>query len=130
MHDFCASVAYNVSDVPSFRLTEEELLRGTIRILKVEDGWLIGHDEGEWGGDLWWYAPDGKRHYKISDDQVRGFSRAASGLFAYAGLTHLGLSYGYIIRIHRDNHKHWKSEKWVDVQSIATPFVKTIFCPI
>src|SRR5262245_5373832 len=28
---------------------------------QVEDGWIVGFDQGEFGASTWWFSPDGKR---------------------------------------------------------------------
>lgn len=66
---------------------------------RVDDGWLIEANRGEWGGTLYWYSLDGKRHTKVSDDQVTAFFRLPDGLYAVEGLAHLSISVGTIIRV-------------------------------
>jgi hypothetical protein len=39
----------------------------------VADGWLIGTDAGEWGGELRWFSDDGKNSYYIETDSVHKF---------------------------------------------------------
>ena len=73
------------------------MLGGELSAIKVADGWLIGRNAGEWGGDLWWYAPDGKTHYKVSDEQIHGFLQTKDGLFAFEGLEHLTLNMGHCL---------------------------------
>lgn len=99
-----------------FRVTDPAIRGGGLSSIKVEDGWLLGRNQGEWGGDIWWYSMDGKRHYKISDEQVIGFFKTSSGLFACEGLAHLGLDYGHVLSLAQDGKGRWKSEPFVNLE--------------
>jgi hypothetical protein len=76
---------------------------------KVDDGWLIGFNQGEFGAALYWFDQSGQSRYKISDHQVVAFFPSSDGILAIEGLAHLGLSYGSIIRITRKSQ--WQAEK-------------------
>jgi hypothetical protein len=65
----------------------------------VRDGWLVGFNEGEFGAALYWFSSDGRRNYKISDDQVVDFMSTSQGIIAIQGLAHMGVSEGSIIRL-------------------------------
>jgi hypothetical protein len=67
----------------------------------VDDGWLVGFNEGEFGGALYWFSRDGKRSYPISDDQIVDFFSLAGDIYAIEGLAHLSASRGSILRISR-----------------------------
>jgi hypothetical protein len=95
-------------------------LVGLRYIAKVDNGWLVGFNAGEWGGTLWWFSPDGKKRYMISKDQVCGFLPSRVGLLALEGLGHLGLSRGKIIRLRKLNGR-WATERFVDLGS--APYV-------
>ena len=78
---------------------------------RVDDGWLAGFNNGEWGGALYWFSNDGTRSYKISDHQVVQFFGLADGLFAIEGLAHLSMSSGSIVRISRPSPgMPWRAE--------------------
>lgn len=79
---------------------------------RVDDGWLVGFNRGEFGASLYWFSLDGKSHYKISDHQVVGFFSLPDGVHAIEGLAHLGLSGGSIIRIAREpDQLHWTARQ-------------------
>ena len=59
--------------------TAEDGLAGEWFSVEVSDGWLIGFNAGEFGAGLWWFSPDGKKRYKISNDQVIGFFETKEG---------------------------------------------------
>ena len=67
----------------------------------VDDGWLVGFNQGEFGAALYWFSRDGKRNYKISNHQIVDFVALSNGLYAVEGLAHLSLSRGSVIRILR-----------------------------
>jgi hypothetical protein len=77
----------------------------------VEDGWLVGFNEGEFGAAVYWFSRDGSRNYKVSDHQVVDFFSLPDGIHAIEGLAHLSLSGGSIIRVARPEPKaHWQAE--------------------
>jgi hypothetical protein len=84
---------------------------------KVADGWIVGLNAGEFGASLWWFAPDGKKWYQISDDQVRGFLQTSQGLLALEGLAHLSGDRGQIIGVNRGANGQWQSDPFVDLGS-------------
>jgi hypothetical protein len=71
----------------------------------VDDGWLVGFNQGEFGGALYWFSRDGKRSYPISDDQIVDFFSRADGIYAIEGLAHLGGSRGSVLRISRPKER-------------------------
>lgn len=75
--------------------------RGASEMAHVDDGWIVGFNRGEFGAALYWFSPDGKRNYKISDHQIVSFFSLPDGLYAIEGLAHLGVSEGSIVRIDR-----------------------------
>jgi hypothetical protein len=76
----------------------------------VDDGWLVGFNQGEFGAALYWFSRDGKRSYKVSDHQVVDFFARPDGIHAIEGLAHLGMSQGSVIRIVRPKAGgHWQA---------------------
>lgn len=61
-------------------------------------GTLKGEDDGEFGGGLWWIAPNGQAA-KIGNENIRGLIQTSFGMFALAGLAHLGTDYGTVYRV-------------------------------
>lgn len=97
---------------PPFEIPPDEAhpRKGRQTSLMVDDGWLIGLDAGEWGGSLWWYSPDGKEKYRISNDRIRQFMRMGDGIFALEGIAHLRRSHGKIISIAKsEDTDRWAS---------------------
>jgi hypothetical protein len=84
----------------------------------VDDGWLAGFNEGEFGGALYWFSRDGKRSYPISDDQIVDFFSLADGIYAIEGLAHLGRSRGSVLRIARSKEgAPWQAQSVVALPS-------------
>ena len=107
-------------------------------ILRVDDGWLVGYNFGEWGGRLWWTNPQGRNAHPVSyggycagapplnqDDvppmlrrklgkpgsdvsNIVSLRRANGGVFVFSGLAHLGPSVGDLMRAERRNAK-WQA---------------------
>jgi len=52
-------------------------LDGDRLVRRLANGWLVGFDNGEWGGGLWWFSPNGSSRTKLkpsapgSDDAIR-----------------------------------------------------------
>jgi hypothetical protein len=107
---------------PHTRPNKERISRD--RLAKVEDGWLFAANGGEWGGAIWWFAPDGSRHYKVSDDQVGQFHETTAGLLATEGLAHMGLNHGKVIRLKQSSSGKWVSEKFASLD--AAPAVSLL----
>lgn len=84
--------------------------RGGSTFAAVDDGWLVGFNQGEFGAALHWFSHDGKRNYKISDHQVVDFFTLPDGIHAIEGLAHLSMSEGSVIRIARPKAgAHWEA---------------------
>lgn len=101
-------------DVEHLKGNNTPYFLGLRYIAKVNDGWLVGFNAGEWGGTLWWFSPNGKKRYMISKDQVCGYIRTKVGLLALEGLAH-GFPRGKIIRL-RQVKGRWTSERFVDLR--------------
>ncbi len=106
---------------------DEEGLDGRRLSVKVDDGWILAFNEGEWGGWLWWFSPDGKRHYKIASRcWVNGFVETDAGLLMVGGLSHLGDDErGGITRLSRKKEDgRWHREGFVTLGEEAELAVK------
>src|SRR6185437_10770643 len=84
---------------------EKKDIRGKVSFLKVNDGYLVGFYAGEWGGSLFWFSTDGKKHYKVSDDEIVQFITRSGKNYAIQGLAHLSMSEGSIIVIEKVKEK-------------------------
>ena len=89
-------------------------IRGDIIWTKVHNGYILGEDQGEWGGDLYWFSVDGKTNYKISSTQVQQFFSINNEIFALTGGSYNGLPMGWIQKI------IFKNGQWV-----IDPYLRT-----
>lgn len=78
--------------------------------IEVNNGWLIGFNQGEWGGALYWFNTGGRDSYKISGHQIIDFIRGSDGILAITGLSHSGGSGGSLIQITKSSQqKKWQA---------------------
>lgn len=85
---------------------------------KVEDGYLVGYDNGEWGGSLFWFSPDGSENYKISADQVQQFVVRNKELLAITEGSNQGIPIGRLIKLVLAKGK-WISESYLKLNTIS-----------
>ena len=90
-------------------------LAGLIDAIEVEDGYLVGFNRGEWGGELYWFSKNGKERYEISGHQIVQFIERDNKIYAIEGLAHLGLTGGSIIEIKK------QEEEWVAKEFLKLP---------
>jgi hypothetical protein len=98
--------------------------KGERRVLRVEDGWLVGIDVGEFGGGLWWFGPEGGGGRKLSAENVVGFARTSKGVLALTGLAHMGLDYGKVLSITDGAGEGRKVEPFADLGAAPQTFVE------
>jgi hypothetical protein len=106
--------------------TAKEGLYGKRRFsVKVEDGWIVGINAGEFGGGLWWFSPDGKERYQVAKDtRIRGLISTEAGLFALEGLAHMSTDRGRILRLTQTPAGRWQSEDFIDLKHAPEVFTK------
>src|SRR5262245_58039948 len=96
--------------MPDFPLDVEDVpesYRRPFCAARVEDGWLVSYNKGEFGGAVWWFSADGKKRYEVESGNVWQFVATKDGIFAVDGLAHLTMNYGSIVRITK------KDGRWV-----------------
>jgi hypothetical protein len=69
---------------------------GAESTFKLQNGWLLGFDAGEFGGGLWFADVDGKTQ-ELSNENVRGFVETQQGVLVFVGLAHMGLDSGKVL---------------------------------
>jgi hypothetical protein len=80
--------------------------------LRVDGGWLVGGDHGEWGGELL-LKPDGGQSTKILDRNISGLHAMADGsIVAVTGLSHLGMDEGSLYTIACAPTKGCSATRW------------------
>lgn len=85
---------------------------------RVDDGWLVGFNEGEFGGAIYWFSTDGKRNYRVSDHLVVDFFSLPDGLYAIQGLAHMSQSVGSIVHLARPH----PNARWQATMVAKLPF--------
>lgn len=107
-----ARLVDRAADPIPFAAPTEGFQGGDNRFKRVDDGWLVGSDHGEFGAALSWFGPEGDSHYLISNAHVREFFSRQDGIYAIEGLDHMGLSCGSVIRISRQRPSaHWHASE-------------------
>ena len=105
--------APSVEDPIPFAIVPGDDRRGVRHVARLDSGWLVGFDAGEFGGGLWWFDSEGapgirvrppadapvnpKDPYKA--DNVRGFGRIDGDLVVLMGLDHLYGRSGRVFRV-------------------------------
>lgn len=79
--------------------------------LKLEDGHLVGTDNGEWGGEIRFIDRDGNSNL-IAGVNTEGLYETAAGILAVTGLAHLDMNGGVIYKLSRSAAASWTAEKW------------------
>lgn len=96
---------------------------GQRHALKVDDGWIVGFDRGEFGGSLWWFSPDGKLKKKITNGNIRYFIDFSGDLYVLEGLAHLGSATGSLLRL-RKNEAGYRTDVVTKFDGEPYAFVK------
>jgi hypothetical protein len=104
--------------------SSREGLRGNRTSIKVDDGWIVAFNSGEFGAGLWWFSPDGKEREKLAEAWVRGFIPTDKGPLAVEGIAHGFSSTGRILRLARVRGGRWRSEDFVDLGHAPSGYVK------
>jgi HEAT repeat protein len=79
--------------------------------IKMIDGYLVGSDRGEWGGELLFIEKKGE-YEKLLDENIEGIYNISSGVAVIAGLRHMGMNRGYLYKVTRDDNEGWSATKW------------------
>ena len=89
--------------------------------LEVEQGTIMGVDNGEWGGGVK-FIPKKGNEYKLIDENFRGFYVVGEKKYALTGLSHLSLDWGNIYQL-KYSSKKWKAKKVIDLGSCPKTFL-------
>jgi hypothetical protein len=80
-------------------------------VLAFSDGFLVGTDAGEWGGELLWFNQDGTHSARITFGNVIGMvALGADEVLVLEGLNHMGIGEGAVRWVVRD-HGAWRSAR-------------------
>ena len=79
--------------------------------IKVEDGFLVGSDKGEWGGEITFIDLQGDSHVVIGKN-TEAIYQTPQGIVAVTGLAHMFSNEGLIYKITKDAQGKWRARKW------------------
>ena len=79
--------------------------------LRLDDGWLVGGNRGEWGGELVVVGDDGT-FQTLLEKNVRDLHLVGDRIVAVVGLAHLGLNAGSLYEVHREPGNEWTASIW------------------
>jgi len=118
---------------------------GDRHVLKVSDGYLVGFDDGEWDGSLWWFSSDGKTSHKLEGysetawhtagvshafpraGNVHAIVQLPTAIFAFVGIAHMTMNEGSIFRVERDSRGVWSATHVADID--GAPWAATAISP-
>lgn len=93
-------------------------LAGERKAVRVDDGWVVSYNAGEFGAGLWWFSPDGKRRDRLSAANVVDLVPTRAGVLAFEGLAHGHLTAGTLSRLARGGDGRWRSETVLDLGAL------------
>jgi len=79
--------------------------------LKIENGYLVGSDHGEWGGELVYIDLKGGQKLLVSTN-VKGIYRMPFGILVVTGLSHGTVNRGIIFMVAKDSGGIWNAHPW------------------
>jgi hypothetical protein len=82
-------------DLPAGVKRQEGMI-GVESTFKLQNGWLLGFDAGEFGGGLWFADMHGKTQ-ELSKENVHGFIETQQGVLVFVGLAHGSLDSGKVL---------------------------------
>lgn len=96
---------YEYANLP-FKLSRDsfsyhEGYGGRLATLKIEEGWLLAFNRGEFGGSCWWYNEDGSQRELLASGliNIRTFHQIGDKIYLMEGLNHLDGPSGRIIEL-------------------------------
>ncbi len=83
-----------------------DLTNGKRTIKKVDNGYLITYNHGEFRSALYYLSFDGQQSYNITpaDIRINDFFEFNSKLYAIEGISHLGMEHGSLIEFYMDKN--------------------------
>lgn len=79
--------------------------------LRTEQGWLVGGNRGEWGGELVYIGDDGVRQ-TLLERNVEDIFALGGRYVATVGLAHLSMNDGEVVALTRAPGGVWHAETW------------------
>lgn len=85
--------------------------RSQLRGVKVEDGYLVGSNRGEWGGEITFVDTSGDS-FVIARENTNAIYQTTYGILAVTGLAHMSANSGFIQKVYRGGDGRWIATKW------------------
>lgn len=79
--------------------------------LKTDDGWLVGSDRGEWGGELLFISNTGMKNQIVLQQNIEDIYFFGNHFIALTGVAHM-MNKGQIYRLSKDYKGLWQAELW------------------
>jgi hypothetical protein len=83
--------------------------------LRVDDGWIVASDRGEWGGEMV-FVPDLGKAYGLHDGNTSDLHRLGNRIVAVAGNGHM-TSRGRVYLLERGGDGRWQARPWREMPS-------------
>jgi HEAT repeat protein len=97
---------------PENTVRSEEIIQYVPHVaLRVDGGWLVGGDRGEFGGELVWIADDGLKQ-TVLQENVEDIYRLGPRIVVVTGLAHLMLNNGRLFELARTPKGKWIATTW------------------
>jgi hypothetical protein len=90
--------------------------RGFRTVKKVDNGYLVGFNKGEFGGSLHWFSESGDSTYQISRGNVDYIFEYKKKIYMVSGLFHMGKDRGGINEMKFGDGK-WKADQGIELPS-------------
>jgi len=79
--------------------------------LKLVDGFLLGSDRGEWGGELV-FSEGRSRTATLLKENVTAIHRLSFGIVVVTGIAHLTIDEGALYLVQSRGHKSYLASRW------------------
>ena len=86
-------------------------------VLKVDDGFLVGLNWGDWGAGIWWFSESGDVHYRVMLGNPKGLISDGQRVLAITGYTQFGV--GAVAHLERNKLGKWAVAEKLDLGSAA-----------
>jgi len=106
--EYGATITVNDDGLATYRKPVEQVPDVALR---VENGWLVGSDRGEWGGELVFVGDDGQRT-NVRQGNVDDLFDLGGKYIAITGLSHLTINYGRVYQVESSESGQWSCKLW------------------
>jgi hypothetical protein len=90
--------------------------KGFRTVKKVDNGYLVGFNKGEFGGSLYWFSEKGDSSYQISRENIDYIFEYKNKIYMASGLFHMGRDQGGINEM-RFTDAVWKVDQRIELPS-------------